>query len=108
MNYKKIGQRIREERTKLRLTREKFAEILDLSTNFLGQIERGEKKMSLETLVKISECLHVSVDYLLNGPKEKPKLEAENQLQALIEICTPKEKYLITDMIRSVLPHLKK
>ena len=53
MSGKRIGNRIRQEREKLNFSREKFAEIVDLSPNFLGQIERGEASMSLDTLVKM-------------------------------------------------------
>ena len=36
MDYKQIGQRIRDERKKFNFSRERFAEILNLSTNFVG------------------------------------------------------------------------
>lgn len=106
MNYKEIGKRIREEREKFGLAREKFAELLDLSPNFVGQIERGEKKMGLETLVNISECLHVSLDYLIKGVQEK--YVQTNKLHRLIEKCSQEEVYLITDMINSMIPHFKR
>ncbi|MEW8974490.1 MAG: helix-turn-helix transcriptional regulator [Tissierellaceae bacterium] len=67
LNFKNIGTRIRSEREKLGLSREKFAEIVGLSTYYIGQIERGDRNMSLETLFKISESLNISVDYILKG-----------------------------------------
>jgi transcriptional regulator with XRE-family HTH domain len=106
MNYKQIGKRIRSEREGLGLTRERFAELLELSTNFVGQIERGEKKMSLETLTNISVCLHVSLDYLIKGTPENTI--HTNKLQRLISKCSNEEISLITDMLKSMLPHLKK
>ncbi|RKL62247.1 XRE family transcriptional regulator [Thermoanaerobacteraceae bacterium SP2] len=48
------SQRIRKEREKLGLTREKFAEIIGLSDYYVGQLERGERQMSLNVLVKIA------------------------------------------------------
>ncbi|AYO29360.1 MAG: hypothetical protein PWR06_2742 [Thermoanaerobacteraceae bacterium] len=62
-----IGQRIRTEREKFGLSRQEFAEILRLSDYYVGQLERGERQMSLPVLVEISNCLHVSLDYLLFG-----------------------------------------
>ena len=35
------------------MTREKFSEAVDVSDVFLGQIERGERAISLKTLKKI-------------------------------------------------------
>ncbi|EKQ54379.1 MAG: putative transcription factor, MBF1 like protein [Clostridium sp. Maddingley MBC34-26] len=107
MNYKQIGQRIRNERAKLNLNREKFAEILELSTNFVGQIERGEKKMSLDTLVKISDCLHISLDFLIRGKDISPDKTDTNKLHMLINKCSQHEISLITDVIKAMLPHLK-
>ncbi len=50
LNYKEVGKKIRYERESLGLTRERFAEYLNLSTNFVGQIERGEKKDGIRDL----------------------------------------------------------
>jgi transcriptional regulator with XRE-family HTH domain len=49
------------------LTREELSELINISPYFLGQIERGERKMSLKTLINISIVLHISTDYLLFG-----------------------------------------
>ena len=43
MNYIDLGRRIREERQKLNLTQEKLSESINVSTTYIGQIERGER-----------------------------------------------------------------
>mgnify|MGYP002067035374 FL=1 len=55
INYREIGDKIRIEREKFDISREKFAELLNLSSFFVGQIERGERKMSISTLINVSE-----------------------------------------------------
>lgn len=65
MDLSLLGKKIREERTKQRYSQASLAEKLDISTNFLGQIERGERKPSVETLVRLSDVLGSSLDYLL-------------------------------------------
>ncbi len=65
INYKEIGMRIRRQREKIGLTQEQLGESCDLSTSFIGHIERGSRKLSVESLYKLSSALHVSVDYLL-------------------------------------------
>lgn len=104
LNYVEIGNRIRLEREKFDMTREKLAELLNLSPYFLGQIERGERKMSISTLVNISECLHISIDYLFF---EQVNINTNNNvLHALINKCSEKEINVIESLIKLLLPHL--
>ncbi|MFZ5988054.1 MAG: helix-turn-helix domain-containing protein [Bacillota bacterium] len=65
MDYRKLGQRIRETRISNKYTQEKLAELCEISPTFLSAIERGNKKLSVETLVRISSALEISVDRLL-------------------------------------------
>ena len=67
MNYVALGQRIKEERHKLNLTQEDLAEDVDLTPAYIGQIERGERKVTLEKLVAIVNRLGVTIDYVLSG-----------------------------------------
>ena len=62
-----IGNRIRTIRESLSLTREQFAELIDISSSFLSQIERGDKSMSIDTLMIISSKTGYSCDYILFG-----------------------------------------
>ena len=52
-----IGERIRKIREELKMSREKFSEMIDISDVFLGQIERGERSLSTKTLVKLLNLL---------------------------------------------------
>ncbi len=65
MNYLSMGNRIREERLKLNLTQEQLAEKVHVSSAYIGQIERGERSVSLDVLLEIVNALGVTVDYLL-------------------------------------------
>jgi transcriptional regulator with XRE-family HTH domain len=104
INYVEIGNRIRLEREKFDMTREKLAELLNLSPYFLGQIERGERKMSISTLINISECLHISIDYLFF---EQVNINSNNNvLHSLINKCSEKEIAVIEGLIKLILPHL--
>jgi transcriptional regulator with XRE-family HTH domain len=59
--YKILGERIRAERKKARMSQEKLAEKADLNRNYIGEIERAEKKITLETLWKIAKALGVRI-----------------------------------------------
>jgi len=104
INYREIGDKIRIEREKFGISREKFAELLNLSPFFVGQIERGERKMSISTLINVSECLHISIDYLIFG--EIFTYQEHNSLQALINKCSAKEAKVIEEITKTILPHI--
>ena len=65
MDFMVLGKRIRDERVLLRLTLEQLAEKVDKSSNFIGQIERGTRKPSIETLVDLANALGTTTDNLL-------------------------------------------
>lgn len=65
MQYDKLGERIRQQRVLAKMTQEKLAEKAGISLSFLGHIERGNRKASLETIVGICNALKVSPSLLL-------------------------------------------
>ncbi len=65
MDYKELGKRIREERLRLNLTQEQLSEEVGISTAYLGQIERGERNITLDKLITLTNRLGVTVDFLL-------------------------------------------
>lgn len=62
-----IGQRIRTIRLQKHMTQAYFAESLDISINFLSELENGKKGLSEETIYKICQFCNISADYLLYG-----------------------------------------
>ena len=65
INYVNLGEKIKSTRKERGYTQEKLAEICDISTGFLGHIERGTRKLSLDTLFCIATVLNVSIDNFL-------------------------------------------
>lgn len=65
MDYAEICKRVRIRRKALGITQEKLAEMVDVSTSFIGHIERGTRKLSVETLYDLCKALDVSADYLM-------------------------------------------
>ena len=65
-----VGERIRNIRENFHMSREKFSEVIDVSEVFLGQIERGERSLSIKTLKRIVSYTGVSCDYILFGNPE--------------------------------------
>ena len=71
LDYFAIGSRVRVLRMQYRLTQERLAEQVGISPSFIGHIERGEKKASLETMSCIAKQLHTTIDYLVLGKKNR-------------------------------------
>lgn len=67
---KEIGNRLRDIRCKLNLTQERFAEMLDISTQLYKKMEIGENNISISTLKKMKNKLNFSTDYLLFGERD--------------------------------------
>jgi len=65
LDYKVLGEQIRYVRNLQHMSQESLAELCDISPSFMGHIERGTRKMSMETFVSVANALHVSTDYLL-------------------------------------------
>jgi len=64
------------------------AEMLDLSTSFFSRLERGERVASLGTLIKISNCFELSLDFLLQDSLVQNI--SEPQRVELAQACTGK------------------
>lgn len=65
--YSDVGKRISYLRKQRGYTREKLAELADISVQFLADIEKGRKSMTVNTLRKLSFTLNVTTDYIVNG-----------------------------------------
>lgn len=67
MDYVLLGKQIRKQRLALGLTQEQLAEAIGVSTSYVGHIERGTRKASIDTLVEIANAMNVSADFLLSS-----------------------------------------
>lgn len=59
-----LGQRIRSYRTAKGLSQEKLAELSGCHPTYIGQIERGEKNATIESIEKIAAALNISLSRL--------------------------------------------
>lgn len=67
--YKKLGKKIYNLRRSKGVSREKFAEYAGINDYYLGEIERGEKKASLDILFKIANNFELKIHELINLEK---------------------------------------
>lgn len=104
-----IGQRIRNYRTQQNLSQEKLAEMAGCHPTYIGQLERGEKNATLESVEKIASALNIPLSRLfekLGGDDQedsiplkcyeflsaKTKAEQEHLYRMLVEMDKYKSK----------------
>ena len=63
--YILVGKRVRQLRLQKKLTQEELAERAGISTSFLGHIERGSRRMSLDSFCRIARALDCTANDLL-------------------------------------------
>ena len=100
LDFKMIGNRIKQQREFLGYTREYMSEQLSVSVNFCRDIEIGAKGMSIQTLAKLSDILKLSLDYILlgetlNGDVEPPFL--------MLNSCKSEKRKYAEDVLKSFL-----
>lgn len=62
-----LGIRIRHYRKEKKITQEQLAEICGLHPTYIGQLERGEKNATIESIYKIALGLNISISKLFEN-----------------------------------------
>lgn len=86
-----VGQRIRKYRTAKGLSQEKLAELSGCHPTYVGQIERGEKNVTIESVEKIAVALGVSLATIFENLGGKENGEG-NLVPAFYEFLLTKTK----------------
>ncbi len=108
MDYKKLGERIREERLKRNLTQAQLAEEVDISDTYMGAIERGERSLTLDTLVRLVNRLGVTVDYLLVDSVTNNDENVVNQFRQIIDNQPAERKQMALGVLRVIFSYFDK
>ena len=57
----RLGQRIKELRTSLNLSQEKFALLIEIDRTYLASVEAGKRNVSIQNIAKIAYGLNISL-----------------------------------------------
>ena len=98
-----IGLRIQTRRKQLGLTQEKLADMMNVSIQMVSNLERGNKAIRIDNLIRLSEILNVSTDYILTG---KHTLDDQLTLTSKMEQLTDRDRKLVELIVEycSVMP----
>jgi transcriptional regulator with XRE-family HTH domain len=61
----RLGDRVRDERTRLGLSQEELAHLSGLHRTYVGSVERGERNISIGSLYTLSDTLGIAASDLL-------------------------------------------
>ena len=92
-----MGSRIKMRRKELHIKQAELAETLEISNNHMSSIENGRQKPSLDTFIRLCDCLNVTPDYLLLG-----SMHAYNLPQDILDklrLCSQEDIILARDFI---------
>ena len=114
-----VGMRIRRERNLWNMTQEDLSQELGISTNYLGQIERGTRDISRKMEDRLCEMFHLTHDEFRNQKPSDPWTRAGDSTEAvfrnmseedmlrLLRSCSPDELQFCGHLIRSTLAFLR-
>ncbi len=108
IDYRYIGQRIKQVRIEKGLTQEKLSEIVGIGPSHMSHIESGSTVPSFEVFISILNALACSADELLCREITAAKPICDNWLTALIADCDTVETKVLSDALISLKAILRK
>lgn len=108
IDYKAIGKRVKIARARKNMTQDNVAEAIALSGPHMSNIETGSSKVSLPTLIALSNALDVSVDELLCDNVIRSKAVFEREMEALLTDCDDYEIRVLTDVLKATKATLRR
>ena len=87
----KLGAKIQEIRKAKHITQEKLAEMINMDTSNLSNIERGKKFMTSVTMEKLVKALNITEKDLFDFEHILPEAELKKQIIKKIETLSYSE-----------------
>ncbi len=102
LDYNKLGARIRELRLYQKMTQERLAENVNVTSKHISNIENGVSKVSVETLINIANSLNTTMDYILQDSISCDG-SIEKEISNLLKDCSKEKKERLIEYLRSVI-----
>lgn len=107
-----VGNKVRQERLRHGWTQEELAEKIDMCASFIGQIERGIKTVSFDTLIRLSLIFDVkAAEFLQERGSRKPRKTShsiEGKVASLLKGYTLHEQKAIYRTLKYMLRQNRK
>lgn len=102
LDYKLIGERIRQARKQKGWTQEKVAEKLGITVMYFSRVERGSTKVNLKRLMQIAEILDVQISEFIYGTKFKEETYLDKDMSNILASCTPEKQRMIYNVAKII------
>lgn len=102
LDFEKIGRTLKELRIRKNLTQEYVADIADVNTSHISNIENNRVKVSLTTLVQICNALNTTVDYILADEYNMPSTAIEQEILKVVHSCTADTQIQILKIVKAL------
>lgn len=106
MDKKDFGLRLRDLRIEANYTQEELAEKADLSTVYLGEVERGQKVIGVDKFINIVKALGVSADYVLCNELPTGEPYVFDEITEKFKKLDPKQRKTAIDILDGYLKNL--
>ena len=100
IDYDAIGLRIKISRIKAKMTQDMLAEKVGLSSAHVSNIETGNTKLSLPTLINIANVLSVSTDELLCDNVVHSDHVFQKEAQEILSNCSHYDIRILLDVLK--------
>ena len=102
-----LGQRVRELRKQRGFSQARLGEQSSLSGKFVGEVERGEKSISIDSLYKVSVALAVPLGHLTDVERSRravvPSEDAQKIFALVSDRHAPAKLRRAYNMLRKIL-----
>lgn len=99
-----IGERLRHRRLELKYSQEAVAEKANLHPTYIGQLERGEKNATIESIEKICLALNYPMEELFSKIVVTTSTEmTANLCHSLIMTQSPKEQLMLYELLKQII-----
>ncbi len=99
--YREMGARIKTRRKEMKMKQSELAEKLGISNNHMSSIENGRQKPSMDSFIKICNCLNITPDFLLLGSMHAYNIPLD--ITEKLRLCTQADIELTRDFVELLI-----
>lgn len=107
MDYKKLGERIKQARKAMHYSQEQLSGEIEYSVPHISHVENARTTLSIDFLVKASNALHVSADQLLCDSLEYASNVYQGEIMEALKDCDSRELKIISRTVVDLKRNLR-
>lgn len=107
MDYKKLGERIKQARKAMHYSQEQLSGEIEYSVPHISHVENARTTLSIDFLVKASNALHVSADQLLCDSLDYAANVYQDEIMEALKDCDSRELKIISRTVVDLKRNLR-